>query len=293
MVDQTNIIITYIPENDTLNLNADKSVRKFIREEIVLFSDVVDKVNKYGMKQQRTLLLTDKGMYNLKGKELKRRIDYKEIKGVSVTKDTDEFVIHCIDLEYDYYFFSQKRKKILQLLDIAYYDKFKKYLPLCALDVKSLNDYVTTKVEKKKDINFTRMPDSGLISINDYVLGGGFTSETRKRAFSKVTKLDDYKKIKLIGKGTYSKVYLVEYTNVANLLEYYAMKVIRKDIILENNLMESLKSEICILKKVENPFIINIIAHFQTEDRLSYVLPFMRGGDLFQFLKKDLLSLDQ
>lgn len=293
MVDSKNSGIQYNPDNDFLLLNGDNTVRKFIRDEVVLFSDIVDKVNHYGMNQQRNLLLTEKAVYNLKGKELKRRIDLATIKGVSVTKDTHEFVIHCIDLEYDYYYFSAKKKKILQYLDVAFLGKYKKYLPLCAMDVKSLNDYVTTKVEKKKDINFTRMPDTGLITISDYVLGGGFSNETRKRAFSKITKLNEYKKLKLIGNGTHSKVVLVEYKNTSNNKEYYAMKCIRKDLVIENDMLDSLKNEIKVLGKTDNPFLINILANFQDENYVYLVMPFMRGGDLYEFLRKNTLELDQ
>ncbi len=44
--------------------------------------------------------------------------------------------------------------------------------------------------------------------------------------------LEDFKVVKLIGKGTFGKVYLVEHMSSNKL---YAMKCIRKDIIIQND----------------------------------------------------------
>lgn len=61
------------------------------------------------------------------------------------------------------------------------------------------------------------------------MLGGGaavFTAEGRPSAA-----LEDFEIRKMIGKGTFGKVFLVEQKGTGAL---YAMKCIRKDIILEN-----------------------------------------------------------
>lgn len=50
--------------------------------------------------------------------------------------------------------------------------------------------------------------------------------------------LEDFKILKLIGKGTFGKVYLVEHKSQPGKL--YAMKCIRKDIILENEQMDNI-----------------------------------------------------
>lgn len=53
-------------------------------------------------------------------------------------------------------------------------------------------------------------------------------------------KLQDFKIKKMIGRGTFGKVYLVEQVGTGNL---YAMKCIRKDIIIENEQMENIQLE--------------------------------------------------
>ena len=60
------------------------------------------------MSQERAIILTNKALYNFKKAGLKRRIDYKNIKGVTVSKLTDEFVVHCIEAEHDYDYISPR-----------------------------------------------------------------------------------------------------------------------------------------------------------------------------------------
>ena len=66
---------------------------------------------------------------------------------------------------------------------------------------------------------------------------------------------EDYQIIKRIGQGTFGKVYLVE--NKKNKLKY-AMKSIRKDVVIENDAAESLRVEKLILLQVRHPFIISM-----------------------------------
>jgi len=64
-------------------------------------------------------LVTDSGLYNLKGAKIKRRIDISEIAGVTVSTRGDEFVVHCPN-EYDYRFNASKKSEILHCINIAY-----------------------------------------------------------------------------------------------------------------------------------------------------------------------------
>ena len=57
--------------------------------------------------------------------------------------------------------------------------------------------------------------------------------------------LQDFQIRKMIGKGTFGKVFLVEHATTHKL---YAMKCIRKDIILENEQMENIQLEKDILR---------------------------------------------
>ena len=79
--------------------------------EEVVFSCSVIKYNRWGMKQERTLLLTNHSLYNIKKDNIQRKIGVVSIKALtkSSKKDNLEFVVH-IKNEYDYRFESDYRE---------------------------------------------------------------------------------------------------------------------------------------------------------------------------------------
>ena len=93
--------------------------------------------------------------------------------------------------------------------------------------------------------------------------------------------LQDFKIKKMIGKGTFGKVFLVQH--VAN-HKLYAMKVIRKDVILENEQMENIQLEKDILRQIDHPFLVNMEYVFQNDYRIYFLMKFVKGGELFRHL---------
>nr|CAB3455336.1 unnamed protein product [Digitaria exilis] len=72
--------------------------------------------------------------------------------------------------------------------------------------------------------------------------------------------LDDFEILKLVGQGAFGKVFQVRMKHTS---EIYAMKVMRKDKILEKNHAEYMKAERDILTKVDHPFIVQLRYSFQ------------------------------
>jgi tRNA A-37 threonylcarbamoyl transferase component Bud32 len=99
----------------------------------------------------------------------------------------------------------------------------------------------------------------------------------------KQVKNEDFKILKILGRGSYGKVCLVEYLPTH---EIYAMKSLKKDLLIREEKIESTLLEKEILETINHPFIINLIFCFQTEERINFVMPFIPGGELFQHLKK-------
>ena len=66
----------------------------------------------------------------------------------------------------------------------------------------------------------------------------------------------------------------------------YAMKAIRKDLIIESNSVDSLRVEKLILLQVRHPFIISMEQVFAQETRIYFVMQFMQGGELFKHLSE-------
>ncbi|CAN8270002.1 unnamed protein product [Cochlearia groenlandica] len=90
--------------------------------------------------------------------------------------------------------------------------------------------------------------------------------------------IDDFEIMKVVGKGAFGKVYQVRKKETS---EIYAMKVMRKDHIMEKNHAEYMKAERDILTKIDHPFIVQLKYSFQTKYRLYLVLDFINGGHLF------------
>jgi hypothetical protein len=205
-------------------------------------------------------------------------------------------------MEYDYNFISPKRKKIVELIAKNYYELTKKDMKLCELDIRTLKDVVTIKKEKKNDANFSRMPTSSLISLSALLYGTiddslkkkssiVFKSDSiyGKRKIGQIfNNLQDIRTLKVIGRGCFSKVFLIE----AQSREILALKVIRKDAVLILDLIPSLLMEKKILNSIESPFIMASTNCIQTDEHVCFVMPFVPGGDLYELLKRDVLIED-
>ena len=95
--------------------------------------------------------------------------------------------------------------------------------------------------------------------------------------------LEDFKVLKIIGRGSFGKVSLVEYIPTK---EIYAMKSLKKDILIEQEQIENTLLEKKILESINYPLLCNLIFCFQTKERIYFVMPFLSGGELFQHLRK-------
>lgn len=79
---------------------------------------------------------------------------------------------------------------------------------------------------------------------------------------SGVVGIEDFEVMKVVGKGAFGKVYQVRKKETS---EIYAMKVMRKDQIMEKNHAEYMKAERDILTKIDHPFIVQLKYSFQVK----------------------------
>ena len=284
-------------EYDFLNFTKDYSIKNNItRDEEIQFSDKVQKINKNGWKQGRNLLLTDKAIYNLKKTSLKRRIDYKTVMGISLAKQSNEFVIHCEDIDYDYHYISPRKKMIIEIIAKNYQIIKEEELKLYEIKAKTLGAFVTTKKEKEKQQKLTRMPKKGQISVKDYLFGNKSKTDVNviqpkkgkkiPSSFKNVpVKYEDFDIISVVGRGSVGKIVLVRYSKDG---KYYIMKSMRKDQIISEGTVDNILVERNILMEGQCQFILTLSFFFQTPERLYYVCPFIKGGDLFHKLKNDI-----
>jgi serine/threonine protein kinase len=99
----------------------------------------------------------------------------------------------------------------------------------------------------------------------------------------KIINLDAFEIIKVIGKGSFGKVFLVRDKSNSVL---YAMKVLKKEYIIRKNQVEHTKTERSVLGYVHHPFIVGLNMAFQTASNLFFILDYCAGGELFFHLGK-------
>ena len=87
--------------------------------------------------------------------------------------------------------------------------------------------------------------------------------------------------IKMIGKGSFAKVYLVNNKEDDN--KQYAVKAFSKEFLMtQNKGKESLINEIDIMQKVKHPNIINLYEVHESKNSIYLVIEYQTGGELFQ-----------
>ena len=94
----------------------------------------------------------------------------------------------------------------------------------------------------------------------------------------------DFDEMKVLGKGSFGKVLLVRYKKNQKL---YAMKILKKAVIMKNNEEIHTKTERKILAKINHPFIVSLYFAFQDEKKLYLITEFMQGGELFYHLHRE------
>jgi serum/glucocorticoid-regulated kinase 2 len=281
---------------DKLNFDDNSSIKEKIGDETIYFSDKVKKVHKSLLTkiQDRNFIITDQAVYNFKNNELKRRIKIEDLKCITVSKLSEQFIIHGSKGEYDYLFVSPERKKIITILQTVYETLTHKNLLFCIKNDKDLSKLVVSKKDRKKNRNLFKIEKKELMSIKEFIDSDGSlsinthpNSQKLEDEFKKNNKyqegisFSDFKIYSLIGQGNTANVYLADHGG-----EMVALKVIDKAYVFSNGMIDKILLEKNILSSFNNEkFLCHMKFFFMTNTKICFVLPFYSGGDLYSLLE--------
>lgn len=94
--------------------------------------------------------------------------------------------------------------------------------------------------------------------------------------------IHDFILLKAISSGAYGKVILAKKKDTD---DYFAIKVLDKQKMMEKNVVEYVMNERNILSQVSNEFIVRGVYTFQSKKYLYMVMEFMKGGDFSSLLE--------
>ena len=100
--------------------------------------------------------------------------------------------------------------------------------------------------------------------------------------------VDDFEPLKVIGKGAFGEVRLVQKIDNGHI---YAMKVLRKSEMVEKEQVAHVRAERDILVEADHQWVVKMFYSFQDPANLYLVMEFLPGGDMMTLLmKKDILT---
>uniref|UniRef100_A0A673ZD66 Protein kinase C n=1 Tax=Salmo trutta TaxID=8032 RepID=A0A673ZD66_SALTR len=152
----------------------------------------------------------------------------------------------------------------------------KKVANLCGVNQKLMAEALATIETKHAGISWDN-PAEGDMAAPVMEEHETLNAAPRKDHLHKFT-LDNFILHKMLGKGSFGKVFLAE---LKSSREFFAVKALKKDVVLMDDDVECTMVERRVLSLAwEHPFLTHLHCTFQTTENLFFVMEYLNGGDL-------------
>ncbi|KAM9017991.1 RAC-gamma serine/threonine-protein kinase isoform X4 [Struthio camelus] len=131
---------------------------------------------------------------------------------------------------------------------------------------------VADRLQRQEEERMNCSPTSQIDNIGEEEMDASTTHHKRKT-------MNDFDYLKLLGKGTFGKVILVREKASG---KYYAMKILKKEVIIAKDEVAHTLTESRVLKNTRHPFLTSLKYSFQTKDRLCFVMEYVNGGEVLE-----------
>jgi len=290
---------------DKLKLANDPNIAAMLEKthEQVVYSDRLLKWSPNGMRRERAMLITNQAIYNFvpgQYKRFNRRIVFSDLHAVTQTtvSNSHQFVLH-VPSEHDYRYYSLNRAVLLDCLFKAYTASVGKTLRrnyVKAVDLKHVAISKSMSKAKRRryfdmQMKLDQRPPEELMKEAKAGGSGSYVGWSGN-APAKVT-LDDFILTKVIGRGSFGKVYLAKKNTAPNKGNYYALKVLIKQVVKDKDQVEHTMAERKVMETISHPFLMKLHYAFQNATRLYFVMDYLPGGEIFFHLSRKKFSAEK
>lgn len=97
------------------------------------------------------------------------------------------------------------------------------------------------------------------------------------------TRVGKYELGRVLGEGNFAKVKFAKDTLSG---QHVAIKILDKDKVFKDKMVEQIKREICTMKLVKHPNIVQLIEVMASKTKIYFVMEYVTGGELFNKIKR-------